>query len=136
VLEEEIYIEQPPGYVKIKEEKKVLKLKKALYGLKQAPRAWNTRIDTYFKENGFKQCPYEHALYTKKSVGNVMFVDLYVDDLILMGNNDEMIEKFKGTMIQEFEMTDLGLMRFFLGLEVRQGKMGTFVSHKNMEKKF
>jgi len=92
VLEEEIYIEQPPGYVKIKEEKKVLKLKKALYGLKQAPRAWNTCIDTYFKENGFKQCPYEHALYTKKSVGNVMFVALYVDDLILMGNNDEMIE--------------------------------------------
>ena len=136
VLEEEIYIEQPPGYMKIEEEKKVLKLKKVFYGLKQAPRAWNTRIDTYFKENGFKQCPYEHALYTKKSVGNVMFVDLYVDDLILMGNNDEMIEKFKGTMIQEFEMTDLGLMRFFLGLEVRQGKMGTFVSHKNMEKKF
>ena len=51
VLEEEVYLEQPPRYMKIEEEKKVLKLKKALYGLKQAPRAWNTRIDPYFKEN-------------------------------------------------------------------------------------
>jgi Reverse transcriptase (RNA-dependent DNA polymerase) len=57
VLEEDVYIEQPPGYMKVEEKKKVLKLKKTLYGLKQAPRAWNTRIDTYFKENGFKQCP-------------------------------------------------------------------------------
>jgi len=128
VLEEEIYIEQPPGYVKIEEEKKALKLNKALYKLKQGPRAWNTHIDTYFKENGFKQCPYEHSLYAKKSGSNVMFVGLYVNDLIFIGNSDEMIEKFKGTMIREFEMIDLGLMRFFLSLEVRQGKMGIFVS--------
>ncbi|GKA15485.1 retrovirus-related pol polyprotein from transposon TNT 1-94, partial [Tanacetum coccineum] len=67
LLEEDVYVEQPPGYMKAGNEKKVLKLKKALYGLKQAPRAWNTRIDTYFKENGFKQCPYEHALYVKKN---------------------------------------------------------------------
>ena len=66
VLEEEVYLEQPPGYMKIGEEKKVLKLKKALYGLKQAPQAWKTRIDTYFKENGYKQCPHEHSLYTKE----------------------------------------------------------------------
>ena len=92
----------------------MLKLKKALYGLKQVPRAWNTRIDTYFKENGFKQCPYEHALYAKNSGGNMIFVALYVDDLIFMGNNNEMIEEFKGTMRREFEMTDLGLMKFFL----------------------
>ena len=84
VLEEEIYIEQPPGYVKIREEKKVLKLKKALYGLKQAPRAWNTHIDIYFKENGFKQCPYKHALYTKKSGGNVMFIALYVAMILFL----------------------------------------------------
>ena len=79
VLEEEVYLEQPPGYVKNGEEKKILKLKKALYGLKQAPRAWNTRINTYFKENGYKQYPHEHSLYTKKSGGNVILVALYVD---------------------------------------------------------
>ena len=82
VFEEEVYLEQRPGYMKIGEEKKVLKLKKALYGLKQAPRAWNTRIDTYFKENRYKQCPHEHALYTKKSTGNVILVALYVNGLI------------------------------------------------------
>ena len=114
VLEEEVYLEQPPGYMKIGEEKKVLKLKKALYTLKQAPRAWNTRIDTYFKENGYKQCPHEHSLYTKKSGGNVILVALYVDDLIFSGNNDEMIEEFKSTMTREFEMTDLGLLKFLL----------------------
>ncbi|KAE8671027.1 hypothetical protein F3Y22_tig00112000pilonHSYRG00251 [Hibiscus syriacus] len=134
VLEEDIYIEQPPGYVKVEEDKKVLKLKKALYGLKQAPRAWNTRIDTYFMENGFKKCPYEHALYAKKNGGNVLFVALYVDDLIFMGNNDEMIEEFKGTMTREFEMTDLGLMKFFLGLEVRQVETGIFVSQETYAK--
>ncbi|KAE8732520.1 Detected protein of unknown function [Hibiscus syriacus] len=117
VLEEEVYVEQPLGYMKIGEEKKVLKLKKALYGLKQAPRAWNTRIDTYFKKNRFTQCPYKHALYVKKEKGNLLFVALYVDDLIFMGNNEEMIKDFKEAMTREFEMTDLGLMKYFLGLE-------------------
>ncbi|KAE8732414.1 hypothetical protein F3Y22_tig00002193pilonHSYRG00130 [Hibiscus syriacus] len=99
VLEEDVYIEQPPGYVKVREEKNVLKLKKVLHGLKQAPRAWNIRIDTYFKENEFKKIPYEHALQRR-------------------------IEEFKGTMTREFEMTYLGLMKFFLGLEVRQVEKG------------
>jgi Reverse transcriptase (RNA-dependent DNA polymerase) len=118
---------------KKKKKKKVLKLKKALYGLKQASRAYNTRIDTYFKENGFKKCPYEHALYAKKNGGNVLFVALYVDDLIFMGNNDEMIEEFKGTLTRKFEMTDLRLMKFFLGLEVRQ----VFLYHRrHMQKRF
>jgi len=133
VLGEEVYIKQPPGYIKIGE-KKVLKLKKALYGLKQAPPAWNTRIDTYFKENKFKKCPYEHALYTKESGGNVIFDALYIDDLIFMGNNDEMLEEFKSTMTQEFEMTDLGLMKFFLDLEVRQEETSIFVSHETYAK--
>ena len=131
---EEVYIEQPPGYMKIGEEKKVLKLNKALYGLKQAPRTRNTCIDTYFKENEFKQCPYEHALYAKNNGGNMIFVALYVDDLIFMGNNNEMIEEFKGTMIREFEMTNLGLMKFFLGLEVPQKETSVFVSQETYAK--
>lgn len=105
--------------------------KKALYGLKQAPRAWNTRIDTYLKKNGFIQCPYEHALYVKNpGECNLLYVALYVDDLIFMGNNEKIVEGFKEVMKKEFEMTDLGLMRYFLGLEVRQGKTGTFVSQE------
>ena len=85
VLEEEVYIEQPLGYVKEGKENKVLKLKKALYGLKQALRAWNTRINAYFKEHGFVQCPYEHALYMKVRKDDILFVASYVDDLIFFG---------------------------------------------------
>jgi len=65
-LEEEIYVEQPLGYIEAGNEGKVYKLKKALYGLKQSPRAWNTIIDKYFQENGFEKCPYEHVMYVKK----------------------------------------------------------------------
>ena len=115
-------MEQPLGYMKTGEEHKVLKLKKALYGLKQAPRAWNTRIDTYFKQNGFQQCPYEHAIYVKARKEEILVVALYVDDLIFMGNSQRLVDQFKVAMTSEFEMTDLGLMRYFLGLEVRQEK--------------
>ncbi|KAG8486026.1 hypothetical protein CXB51_019376 [Gossypium anomalum] len=103
VLEEEVYIEQPPRYMKSREEK---------------------------KENEFKQCPYEYALYVKKNGGNMLFIALYVNDLIFMGNNGEMIQDFKSKMTQEFEMTDLSLMKFFLGLEVRQEEIGIFVTQE------
>jgi len=128
VLEEEVYLEQPPGYIKVRKEHEVLRLKKALYGLKQAPRAWNTRIDKYFMENGFIQCPYEHALYVKKTKDKMLVVAIYVDDLIFMGNNLGMVEKFKEEMKREFQMTDLDLMKSFLGLEIRQGSSRIFVS--------
>ncbi|KAJ4813156.1 polyprotein [Rhynchospora pubera] len=87
VLEEEVYIEQPPGYIKEGQEQKVLKLKKALYGLKQAPRAWNTRIDTYFKKHGFVQCPYEHALYVKGTLSHGLFYS-HTDEFDLLGYTD------------------------------------------------
>ena len=130
LLEEVVYVNQPPGYVKTGKESMVLKLYKALYGLKQAPRAWNKHIDAYFKKNGFVQCPYEAALYVKEEQGNLLLVALYVDDLFFMGNNEEMIKEFKKEMTQEFEMTDLGLMRFFLGIEVKQEKSGIFISQE------
>ena len=83
-LKEEVYIEQPPGYVQKGRENKVYRLKKALYGLKKAPRAWNTRVDEYFQKNCFVKSPYEHALYTKtNSGGDIMVVCLFVDDMIL-----------------------------------------------------
>ena len=94
-LDEEVYVEQPMDFVKKGYEGQVLKLKKALYGLKQAPRAWNSRIDAYFKTNDFVQCPYEHALYVKIQNGDILFVALYVDDLIFTGNNPQVFEEFK-----------------------------------------
>ena len=95
VLKEEVYLEQPPGFMKKGEENKVYKLKKALYGLKQSPRAWNNHINSYF-ENGLHKCPYEHTLYIKESSnGNFIIVSLYVDDLIFTGGDMVMLNKFK-----------------------------------------
>ncbi|KAA0031828.1 copia protein [Cucumis melo var. makuwa] len=86
-LEEEVYLEQPPGYSVKGQDDKVLKLKKALYGLKQAPRMWNSRINKYFLDNGYWRCPYEHSLYIKvNGHGDILVVCLYVDDLIFTGN--------------------------------------------------
>lgn len=76
-------------------EDKVLKLKKALYGLKQAPRAWNSRINKYFKDNGFVRCLHEYTLYMKYHPNGDIFVCLYVDDLIFTSNNPSLFEKFK-----------------------------------------
>lgn len=126
-LEEEVYVEQPPGYAKAGKEHLVLRLRKALYGLKQAPRAWNNRIDNYLKQKGFVQCPFEHALYVQKSEVGILFVALYVDDLIFMGSSGRLVQEFKKAMKAEFEMTDLGVMKYFLGLEVTQDEQGSFV---------
>ncbi|KAL0554757.1 hypothetical protein IC582_008685 [Cucumis melo] len=130
-LQEKVFVDQPPGYVKVKDEHKVYRLKKALYGLKQAPRAWYSRIDAYFTKERFKKCPYEHTLFTKIGDGRkLLIVCLYVDDLIFTGNDSAMIEKFKRSMMVEFEMSDLRKMHYFLEIEVVQSASGIFISQK------
>lgn len=125
---EEVYIDQPPGYVTKGEEGKVYRLYKALYGLKQAPRAWYSKIETYFSKAGFLKCPYEHTLFTKiKDGNNILIVSLYVDDLIYTGNDSKMFEEFKMSMKNNFDMTDLGKMKYFLGIEVYQSNKGIFI---------
>jgi hypothetical protein len=79
IFEEEVYVQQPEGFIMEEEESKVYRLKKALYGLKQAPRAWNACIDSYLHQNGFTKCPYEHAVYMKKNHrGEFLIICLYV----------------------------------------------------------
>jgi len=130
-LEEEVYVEQPVGYEVEGKEDKVYILKKALYGLKQAPMAWYKKIDSYFVHNGFQRCPFEHALYIKSvDSDNILIVCLYVDDLIFTSNNPKMIAEFRKAMVKCFEMTDLGLMSYFLGIEVIQQDDGIFISQK------
>jgi len=130
-LEEEVYIEQPAEYVIKGKEDKVYKLNKALYGLKQAPRAWYKKIDAYFVQNGFQICLFKHTLYIKFfDPGDILIVCLYVDDLIFTSNNSKMIIKFKEAIIRCFEMTDLGLMSYFLGIEVDQQNDRIFISQK------
>ena len=134
-LEEDVYVEQPMGFVIEGQEGKVLKLNKALYGLKQAPRAWNTHIDKYFQDNGFVRCQNEYALYVKTfNNDDVLFICLYVDDLIFIGNNPNLFEDFKESMSREFDMTDMGLMSYYLGMEVKQTENGIFVSQESYTK--
>ncbi|PNX86396.1 putative LRR receptor-like protein kinase, partial [Trifolium pratense] len=121
ILEEEIYVEQPQGFVVKGNEDKVLRLRKALYGLKQAPRAWYSRIDQYFMDRGFRRSKSEPTLYIKtQGQYDTLIVSLYVDDLIYTGNNITLINGFKEDMMKTFEMTDLGLMNYFLGIEMQK----------------
>ncbi|KAD4584677.1 hypothetical protein E3N88_22278 [Mikania micrantha] len=119
-LKETIYVEQPKGFIKLGAEEKVYKLKKALYGLKQAPRAWFTRIEGYFVKEGFKKSAHDHTLFIKQVWNKVIIISLYVDDLIYTGNDIELCKEFCNSMKKEFEMTDLGQMKYFLGVEITQ----------------
>ncbi|KAG8492723.1 hypothetical protein CXB51_010438 [Gossypium anomalum] len=130
-LKEEIFIEQPEGFEVSGEEHKVYRLKKALYGLKQVPRAWYDRIDACLSRLGFTKSISEPTLYVKKDENEtLLIVSLYVDDLLVTGSKDELIEDFKKQMQDIFEMTDLGLMTYFLGMEVNQGEQGIFISQQ------
>ncbi|KAG8492427.1 hypothetical protein CXB51_009682 [Gossypium anomalum] len=127
-LEEEIYIDQPQGFVVSGKEQMVYRLKKALYGLKQAPRAWYARIDTYLVSLGFNRSASEPTLYVKKNEAEIqLIVSLYVDDLLVTGGDQHMLAEFKAKMKDMFEMSDLGLMTYFLGMEVQQAYSEIFL---------
>ena len=112
------------------QEAKVLRLKKALYGLKQAPRAWYNRIDQYFTNQGFRRSKSEPTLYIKTQGQHTLLLSLYVDDLIYTETNTKMLMEFKEDMMKTFEMTNLGLMTYFLSIEVSQRDDGIFISQK------
>ena len=97
-LNENVFVEQPNGYIQKGNEHKVYKLKKALYGLKQAPRAWYSQVEAYFIKEGFEKCNYEHTLFIKRQDNKVVIVSLYVDDLIVSGNDELMIVEFKDSI--------------------------------------
>lgn len=119
---EEVYVTQPEGFVKEGQEKKVYRLIKALYGLCQAPRAWNERLDKCLRNLGFTRCLHEQAVYTKCRNESVLIVGVYVDDLLVAGSSKQEIERFKHQMNGQFEMSDLGLLSYYLGIEVSQGE--------------
>ncbi|KAG8480148.1 hypothetical protein CXB51_024926 [Gossypium anomalum] len=130
-LEEEIYVEQPEGFKVPHKEDMVYRLKKDLYGLKQAPRAWYSRIDSYLVGLGFERSLSEPTLYVKKENGKTqLIVSVYVDDLLVTGGDQAMLADFKTKMHQMFEMSVLGEMTYFLGMEVTQSQAGFFLSQK------
>ncbi|GKV25217.1 hypothetical protein SLEP1_g34687 [Rubroshorea leprosula] len=129
-LKEEIYVEQPDGYVKKGAEHKVYLLKKALYGLKQAPRAWYGKIDNHLLSLGFEKSIEEATLYVKEKGADLIIVSIYVDDLLVTGSCEAMVRNFKANMMKMFEMNDLGKMSYFLGIEVQQSSQGVFICQR------
>jgi hypothetical protein len=139
-INEEVYVEQPPDFENDKKPDHIFKLKKALYGLKQAPRAWYERLMDFLLSKGFKMGKVDTTLFTKK-LGNDLFVlQIYVDDIIFGSTNQDFCEEFGKMMANEFEMSMIGELSYFLGLQIKQIKNGTFVSQgkyiKGMIKKF
>eukprot|EP00253_Pinus_taeda_P033526 PITA_33526 len=111
---------QPPGFKVAGQEQKVCRLVKALYGLKQAPRAWYMKIDKYLIDHGFQRSPSDVNLYIKHTGGDLLFVVVYVDDLIITGSSTHLINGIKRDLCNTFDMTDLGLLHYCLGVEVWQ----------------
>jgi hypothetical protein len=98
----------------------VCKLKKALYGLKQAPRAWYSRLDKYLQHARFRRGSADNNLYIKVSQGNILLIEVYVDDIIFGSDGDRLRQKFAKDMQNEFEISLLGELSFFLGLQIHQ----------------
>eukprot|EP00253_Pinus_taeda_P002954 PITA_02954 len=126
-LHEEIYMEQPIGFIQT-DSSLVCRLKKSLYGLKQAPRAWYAQMDSFLLESGFSRCYSDNTVYTKKVGNSLIILVLYVDDLILTGSDPNLINHVKSSLKKKFEMTDLGHLHYFLGLQVLQSKEGISLS--------
>ena len=119
-IEEELYVKQPEGFVVMGKEHWVLRLRKALYGLKQAPRAWYFKLHKCLLALGFIKSRHAHAIYLKQSSNGKVIIGVYVDDLIVTGSRSEDVDSFKKQMKEVFEMSDLGSLSIYLGIEINQ----------------
>jgi hypothetical protein len=126
-LQEEVYMEQPSGYVDQTHPNLVCRLKKALYGLKQAQRAWLDKIGQYLVTTGFQTFNADFSLYVKRTDHGIVVIVIYVDDLIITGNSDADISDLKKLLKQKFEMKDLGKLHYFLGIEVIKSPKGIWL---------
>nr|GEY78346.1 retrotransposon protein, putative, Ty1-copia subclass [Tanacetum cinerariifolium] len=117
-LNEEVCMEQPEGFVNPKYPNRVCKLKRSIYGLKLASRQWNKRFDDEIKKFGFTQNRDEPCVYLKASGSNITFLILYVDDILIMGNNISMLQSVKSYLGRCFAMKDLGEAAYILGIKI------------------
>ena len=121
-LQEEVYVAQPEGFIIKAEEHKVYSLSKALYDLRQVLGAWNIRLEKSLKSLNFMKFSQEQAVYIRNDGVQTLIVDVYIDDLIVTDTSVEGVKEFKQQMMKEFEMTDLRLLTYYLGIEVDQRK--------------
>ncbi|RVX02276.1 Retrovirus-related Pol polyprotein from transposon RE1 [Vitis vinifera] len=129
-LDEEIYMNIPSRF-EGNTSNTVCKLKKAIYGLKQSPRAWFGRFAKVMKESGYKQSQGDHTLFIKHSAaGGVITLLVYVDDIIMTGNDEREKHEVKQRLAIEFEIKELGKLKYFLGIEVAYSTQGIFISQQ------
>ncbi|KAJ9545247.1 hypothetical protein OSB04_024954 [Centaurea solstitialis] len=128
VLQEEVYVEQPEGFVDSRFPNHVCILDKALYGLKQAPRAWYETLTDYLLGVGYKKGTIDPTLFLKRSGKDLIIVQIYVDDIIFASTKPEMCQEFENTMKSQFKMSMMGELTFFLGLQVRQRPDDIFIN--------
>lgn len=129
-LEEEVYMTPPPGLEDSIAPGKVLRLRKAIYGLKQSPRAWYHKLSCTLEAKGFKRSEADHTLFTVQSPRGIVVVLVYVDDLIISGNDKEGILETKTYLKTVFDIKDLGELKYFLGIEVCRSSEGLFLSQR------
>ncbi|GKD69005.1 putative ribonuclease H-like domain-containing protein [Tanacetum coccineum] len=118
-IDEEVYVCQSPGFEGLEFPDKVYKVEKALYGLHQAPRAWYETLSTYFLDNGFQRGTIDKTLFIKRVKGDILLVQVYVDDIIFRSTRKAMCIEFEKMMHKKFQISFMGELTFFLGLQVR-----------------
>uniref|UniRef100_A0A2N9IU69 Integrase catalytic domain-containing protein n=1 Tax=Fagus sylvatica TaxID=28930 RepID=A0A2N9IU69_FAGSY len=128
-LTEEVYMQLPPGFSQPPGfSPKVCRLRRALYGLKQAPRAWFAKFSSTISQHGFSASSYDSALFFRRSDHGITLLLLYVDDMIITGDDVQGIQDLKRFLGQHFEMKDLGPLSYFLGLEVSSSSDGYYLT--------
>ncbi|GJX74968.1 retrovirus-related pol polyprotein from transposon TNT 1-94 [Tanacetum coccineum] len=139
-INEEVYVAQPLGFIDFQKPNYVYKLKKALYGLKQAPKAWYDRLKAFLIKHEYSMGMVDNTLFTKKSKSRLIIVQIYVDDIIFGSTSQNLCDDFAKIMHDEFEMSMMGELNFFLGLQIKQIEDGIFFNQskyiKEMLKKF
>lgn len=119
-LDEDIYMAQPDGFNDTAHPDYVYKLQRSLYGLKQSTRMWNKTIDDFVLGLELKKCESDHCVYMKHDGQDMIFVALYVDDLILANSTSKMLQETKQVLSNRFEMADMVQIKYFLGIEIGQ----------------
>ncbi|GJW76503.1 putative ribonuclease H-like domain-containing protein [Tanacetum coccineum] len=127
-IKEEVYVCQPLGFEDPDHPDKVYKVVKALYGLHQAPRAWYDTLANYLLCNGFQRGKIDQKLFIKRQKGHILLVQIYGDDIIFGSTKKELCDEFEKLMKDKFQMSSMGELTFFLGLQVQQKKKGIFIS--------
>ncbi|WVZ66155.1 hypothetical protein U9M48_015421 [Paspalum notatum var. saurae] len=129
-LQEKVYMEIPPGFMNKHTIGKVCRLKKSLYGLKQSPRAWFDRFRRAICDMGYMQCNGDHTVFYKHRRSHITILTVYVDDIIITGDDTEEIRHLKKELGKAFEVKDLGQLRYFLGIEVARSSKGIVLSQR------